>query len=171
MPTNKASGAGDDKSKATTTQTAKQLANKKIKPAAKKATVKGKDTPDVVKAQIIAALLSGEFQEDQDIATVVGVSKSTVSRLKKQIPDQYLKQIETKKKDRVGDLVIEFLESTLESLAKINVYTSDEEWVKRQDAAGIAVLFGVKSDKIAKILEAIERANEPTIDEIPGTEG
>ncbi len=173
MPISKPGSAGDDAEQSPSSTTTNVT---KKKPASKKKLngqvgVKGSITPPEVQAQIIGALLSGQFATDAEVAKEAKVSKSTVSRIRKSIPPEYLKQIEIVKKDRIGELVVEFLESTLESLKKINEYTSEQEWIQRQDAAGIGVLFGIKADKVTKVLEAIERAHEPEIEEISGTEG
>ncbi len=57
------------------------------------------------------------------------------------------------------------LEASLASLTRIAKVTADDVWLKSQNAAELATLYGVKADKIIKILEAIERANST------GTEG
>ncbi len=76
-----------------------------------------------------------------------------------------LKEIVSSKKDRIGELITEMLEASLGSLTRIANITKDEVWIKSQNAAELATLYGVKADKIIKILEAIERANSQ------GTEG
>jgi len=61
--------------------------------------------------------------------------------------------------DRLAKLVAEFLEGALESLKRIDGITIDGDWLRSQDAAGLATLYGVKADKVIRILEAIEWAN------------
>lgn len=138
-------------------------------PAKKTVTKKGKITPPEVTAQIIAALLSGQFQDDTELAAAVGTSKSNITKIKKSIPKEYLEQISAIKKDKIGQLVGEFLEGALHSLQRIDAVTLNEEWLFNQGAAELATFYGVKADKVIKILEAIERAHsEPDI--IPVTE-
>lgn len=131
---------------------------------------KGIKTPPEVQAQIIAALLTGQFQTDEQVAEIAGVSKHTVSRIKRQIPDAYLRQVETLKKDRISDLVAEYLEESLRSLIRIDAVTLSEDWLWRQDAASLATFYGVKADKAYRLMEAIERAHRPESDEISATE-
>ncbi len=70
-----------------------------------------------------------------------------------------LKEIVNSKKDRIGELITEMLEASLASLTRIANITTDNVWLKSQNAAELATLYGVKADKIIRILEAIERAN------------
>jgi hypothetical protein len=120
---------------------------------------KGRQTPIEVQAQIIAALLSGQFSNDSDIALEARVSKATVSRIRASLPANILANIITKKEDRMAELVAEFLEEGLESLKRIDGITIDGDWLRTQDAPGLATLYGVKADKVIRILEAVERAN------------
>lgn len=160
MP-DKSSGAGSEGTEPQSPQPPKKSTGNK-----KKVSYKGRSgTPPEVQAQIIGALLSGQFSEDQDVAKAIGVSKSTVSRLRKQIPPEYVRQIETEKKDRIGELVGEFLEEALESLKRIDAITHDQDWLKAQDAPGLATFYGVKADKVIKILQAIEEANRAADDD------
>jgi DNA-binding transcriptional regulator LsrR (DeoR family) len=134
----------------------------------KKRSLKGKGvkTPPEVQAQIIAALLFGQFNTDEQVAEATGVSKHTVGRIRKRIPSEYLIQVETLKKDRIGDLVVEYLEKALESQIRIDEVTLNEEWLFQQDAASLATFYGVKADKVYRLLEAIERANHPNQEEV-----
>jgi hypothetical protein len=113
-----------------------------------------------VQAEIFAALLTGQFGTDAELAHSKGVSKQTVSRLKRLIPAEYLRQAQAMKDDKIGRLVFEYLEESLQSSMRIDGITHDKEWLRSQDAASLATLYGVKADKVFRILEAIERANE-----------
>src|SRR5688572_21867781 len=117
-------------------------------------TGKGIKTPPEVQAQIIAALLTGQFQTDEQVAEATGVSKHTVGRIRKHIPNEYLIQVELLKKDRIGELVGEYLEESLRSLIRIDMVTLSEDWLWRQDAASLATFYGVKADKAYRLLEA-----------------
>jgi hypothetical protein len=132
---------------------------------------KGIQTSPEVQAQIIAALLSGQFLTDTEVATATGVSKPTVSRIKKQIPIKFLTRVEVRKNDQISDLVVEFLKEALRSQKRIDSVTLSPEWLFRQDAASIATFYGVKADKLIRFLEAIERAHQPEPDERNVAEG
>ena len=54
---------------------------------------------------------------------------------------------------------MDFLEEALGSLIRIDRITLDQDWLLSQDAASLATFYGVKADKVIRILEAIERAN------------
>lgn len=120
----------------------------------------GVKLPPEVQAQIFAALLMGQFTTDAELADAKGVSKQTVSRLRKYIPEEFAKFGLDLKQKRITDLVLSYLEEGLESSMRIDSVTNDIEWLKSQDAASLATLYGVKSDKIFKLLEAIELAEE-----------
>jgi hypothetical protein len=126
---------------------------------AKRATRKGSRTPPEVQAQIIGVLLTGQFRTDEEAAAAVGVSKSTVSRLRAIIPGEYLKLAETLKKERIADRVVDFIDEALDSLVRINRITHEQDWLLSQDAASLATFYGVSADKLIRILEASDRAN------------
>lgn len=139
----------------------------------KKLTTKGSQTPPEVQAAVMAALLSGQFNTLEDVAVATGTSGSTVSRIQKNIPPEYLAKVEESKKDKIGELVAQHLEHNLTALIAIDTFIiNNPEWLLAKDAAQVATLYGVKSDKAIRILEAAERANrvpEPEI--IPAHEG
>ncbi len=137
-----------------------EISKKPKKPKGVK-TGKGNVTPPEVTASIVTCFLSGVFQSDEDIAKHVGVSRSTVAKIKKHIPEDILHIKNTATGARIEALVLEFLEETLESLKRISRLTLNDEWLQKQTAVELATFFGVKADRVLKILEAIERANQP----------
>ena len=100
-----------------------------------------------------------QFRTDEEADAAIGVSKSTVSRVRASIPVEYLKQAETVKKERIAELVVDFLDEAQQSLMQIDRITLDQDWLLSQDAASIATFFGVKADKVIRILEASEQAH------------
>ena len=103
------------------------------------------------KAAVLAALLAG--QSVNSVAREYKLPKSTVSRWKNEpvVPDGG-----TQKKE-VGELVLDYLRSNLEALRAQTVMFSDMAWLAKQNAADIAVLHGVMTDKAIRLLEAMER--------------
>ena len=148
----KVGGAGGAKQPATATK--KKNNAKQVKPL-----VMGKGTPPEVQAQIFALLVSGQFHHDSDLAKHLNISKGTVTKYKKMIPPDVLEQVRAVKKERVGELIVKFLEETLESLSMMNAALTPD-WYVKQDAPGLAIFFGVKVDKVAKILDSINRADD-----------
>ncbi len=120
-------------------------------------------TPPEVTAQIISCFLSGMFQTDIQIAEHVKVSPSTVGRIRsavyKEFPD-LLKFAETALRARVETLIVEMIEETLESLKRISALTKNDGWLCQQTAVELATLYGVKADRVIKILDAIQAAGE-----------
>lgn len=58
----------------------------------------------------------------------------------------------------LDELVRQHLTTSLQAVVRIAQIVTDEEWIKRQNANDIAMLYGVLSDKAVHILGAAERA-------------
>lgn len=112
----------------------------------------------------MAALLAG--QRVTEVAQQFQVSKATVSRIKATIDHDTLKQIETKKGEDFGELLGDYLRETLITLSEQTIFFRNEEWLKQQTAADVAVLHGVAADKAIRLLEAIEQANGHSAEEV-----
>ena len=115
----------------------------------------GERLGEELRAQVVAALLAG--QGVTQIANAYSIPKQTVSRIKLSLGDS-LGQIETEKVDRFGDLVAGCLESALSAMQAIANTVSESEYVRKQPASEVAVLYGVIADKSIRILEAAENA-------------
>lgn len=119
---------------------------------------KGKAHSDEVRAQVIAALLAG--QGVSDVARRYKVPKATVSRIKNELTPAQLEQVGTEKRERIADLIEGHLVTSLKAAAAIAGKTKDDSWLTKQNAADIAVFYGVLTDKAVRILEAAESANQ-----------
>lgn len=108
---------------------------------------KGKRINDETRAAIMAALLAG--QSVNKVADEYQVGLATVSRFKQQ-----LEKLEQKKEIPV--LVMEVLHSQLETLKGITEAVRQPEYIKKQPASEVAVLYGVIADKSFKIISAME---------------
>jgi hypothetical protein len=125
---------------------------------------KGKPKDDPTRASVMAALLAG--QGVNEIARALKLAKSTVSRYKNELLPSQLEQVGTQKRDKITALIEAHLETSLtcaNTLAK--KAASNQKWFAQQSAEGIAVLYGVLSDKAIRILEAIEPAEEANDEE------
>lgn len=112
------------------------------------------------KAAVMAALLSG--QGVNEIARQYNLPKSFVSRVKNNsLNGTELEQIETQKKEHIGNLVESHLRASLKAAVKIAGKTDDEQWLTEQSADSLAVFYGVLTDKALRILEAAQRAHLP----------
>lgn len=106
---------------------------------------------DEVKAAVLAALLQG--QSVNQVAKEYKIAKSTVSRWKNSdVPIDG-----TQKKD-IGILLLGYLETNLETLRAQAEHFRDRSWLSRQNAADLAVLHGVMTDKAIRLLEAMSNA-------------
>lgn len=117
------------------------------------------------KATVMAALLEG--QSVSSVAREYQIPKGTVSRWKG-LATEGVREERTQKRDggAIGDLLLELLEKNVRSLIAISELTADKEWLKKQGAAEIATLFGVKHDKAVRMIEAL---NSGTADEPSGS--
>lgn len=70
------------------------------------------------------------------------------------------------KKDRIGQLVLAYLEANLQALIAQSYVVSQPEYIERQPADGIAILHGVMADKSVRLLEALHgsQPESPSLD-------
>lgn len=64
-----------------------------------------------------------------------------------------MNELESKKADRFGSLLAEYLEGTIITLREQAKFFRTKEWLKRQSASEIAALHGVCADKAIRLLE------------------
>lgn len=123
----------------------------------------GKPITDTNRAVVIAALLAG--QGVNEIAEKYKIPKASVSRLKKAIPQEQLEQVGTQKGENIAALISANLESSFNAIQNILTVTKNAEWLHKQPASELATFLGVTSDKVFRVLEAIENAQSSTDDE------
>lgn len=160
MPT-KSSGAGPS---------AGDLTNLiKPKRARKKApTRQGQATPLDLQVRVWAHIIERPEDSDSYIAEALGMNAKTVNRIRKKMPPE-LSSLVLKKMPNVAHRVATFIENSLDSLDRINEITKDEDWLRQQNASELATFYGVKSDKVIRLLEAAQRAHQPQL--VEATEG
>ena len=119
---------------------------------------------DETKAAVMAALLAG--QGIHEVAREFHLDASTVSRWRAKLPaaQQQAAAAATAEReqgaaDEFGQLLAGYLRSTLISLRAQTEHFGDPLWLKGQNAADLAVLHGVQTDKAIRLLEAAERAD------------
>lgn len=116
---------------------------------------------DHVKAQAIAALLAGQAPAlvSATFGIPIGTLKSWKSRLKN---GDGVATVATEKRERIGDLLLDYLVTTLETLKAQQAVFADVDWLKKQSASEAAVLHGVLIDKAVRLLEGLaDTADEP----------
>ena len=107
------------------------------------------------KAAVMAALLEG--QSVSSVAKKYEIPKGTVSRWKKTAVSGGVRQERTQKGEAqdMGDLLMELLETNIRSLIAVSKTTSEPDWIKKQSASELATFFGVKHDKVVRMIEAL----------------
>ena len=59
------------------------------------------------------------------------------------------------KKEQIGDLLLDYLSTALATLQTQAEFFGNEAWLAKQNAADVAVLHGVITDKAVRLLEAL----------------
>lgn len=110
---------------------------------------------DETKAAVMAALLTG--QSISAVAREYGLPKGTVAGWKNQAlrESQAVATPTEQRRERIGALIVDYLEQALETLSAQARTFADESWLRKQDASELAVLHGVLADKTIRILEAL----------------
>jgi transposase-like protein len=108
------------------------------------------------KAAVMAALLAGQGVDAT--ARQYKISKATVSRWKSELGNERMEQIETKKRETMDELLLDYLRETLTTLQVQAIHFRDQDWLAEQSASELAVLHGVQTDKAIRLLEALESA-------------
>ena len=114
------------------------------------------------KAAAMAALLQG--QSVCSVAKEYKVPKGTVSGWRKRAFNAANGVVgsATQKKERIGELLIEYISTSLETLKKQAKAFGNEKWLKEQEASQAAVLHGVIADKTIRLLEALSGPEDDT---------
>lgn len=115
------------------------------------------------KAAAMAALLTGQAVDE--VAKEYKIPASTLRSWKSRLKDEG--HVATQKKEQVGDLLIGFVESSFDVLKAQHALFKDREWLREQSAQEMAVLYGVTTDKMVRILEAM---GGPEDEELPPEE-
>lgn len=115
---------------------------------------------DTTKAAVMAALLAGQGVEE--LSKQYSIPAATLRSWKsKQFNSGGVATVATQKKEKIGELLIEYLSASLTTLKAQVEFFKNEEWLEKQDASAVATLHGVTTDKAIRLLEALSRAEEP----------
>jgi len=107
-----------------------------------------------VKAQALAALLAG--QAPALVAATFGIPIGTLKSWKSRMKNgDGVATVATEKRERIGSLLLDYLEETLVTLKAQQLVFRDESWLLKQSASEAAVLHGVISDKAIRLLEGL----------------
>lgn len=124
------------------------------------AAMSNKTYDDNTKAAVMAALLAG--QSVSSVAKEYKIPKGTVSGWKAKASG--VGSATTQKKEEIGDLIIHYLEASLKTLKVQAEQFSSIDWLNKQNAADVAVLHGVLTDKAIRLIEAFGDSDTDTED-------
>jgi transposase-like protein len=117
---------------------------------------RGKQTSEEVKAAVLAALLTGAGVNET--ARALHLSPNTVSRIKSDITPHRLTQVDTEKRERIDDLLLGLMATNIHALSKIAETISEPDYLKKQPAESIAVLYREIAATEIRLLEAASAA-------------
>lgn len=60
-------------------------------------------------------------------------------------------------RDRLSEMIMIYIEQEFKSLLSISIATSDDRWIRKQDATSLANYVAVKSDRLLMLLQAFSR--------------
>jgi len=112
------------------------------------------DYSESIKAQALAALLAG--QAPATVAATFNIPIGTLKSWKsRQLNGSAVAVVATEKRERIGALLLEYLEEGLTTLRDQMKVFRDTDWLKTQPAQELAILHGVIADKQIRLLEAL----------------
>lgn len=109
-----------------------------------------------MRAQALAALLTG--QSFSEVSRMFGIPIGTLKSWKSRSADALDAPDATgasTKRERIGTLILEYVEEGLTTLREQVKVFRDETWLKQQSASEVAILHGVIADKQIRLLEAL----------------
>lgn len=99
----------------------------------------------------MAALLTG--QSINYVANEYKIPRGTVASWSRELARDHTVSYE--KRERIGQLIIDNVEAEFETMIAMQDVFTDTDWLKKQSASELAVLYGVIKDKAIRVLEAI----------------
>lgn len=114
---------------------------------------KAEKPSEAVKAAVLAALLVGG--SISDVAAQYGLTYATVYQWKKSFDITS----PVKRRDRLTEMLVDFVEEELVSLTSMSVTLRDEDWILSQNASDLAHFFSVRAEKLFTLLQAYGKAS------------
>ena len=103
------------------------------------------------RAAVMASLTAG--QSISQVAAEYKIPRGTVSSWARNT--YKAAPVSTEKRALIGELLVDYLQSTLKALKAQTEVFADKEWLRAQEASQLAVLHGVMTDKAVRLLEAM----------------
>lgn len=104
---------------------------------------------DAEKAAALAALLAG--QSLHSVAAEYRIPRGTLKHWRAQ---SHPGPVDPQKRDRIGSLLLQYLEANLEALTAQARVFGDPAWLREQGAQEVGVLHGIMTDKAVRLIEA-----------------
>ena len=111
---------------------------------------------ETLTSAVMSALMLGT--PSAQIALQFGLPPATVRKWE----EAYDISNPLKRRDRLSEMLMVFLEQEISSLMTISIATQDEEWIKEQSATDLSTYIATKQDRLIRILETYGRAQEST---------
>jgi len=126
------------------------------RPASLELTRRVKDSlpSESMKAAVVAALTLG--QPAQQIAQRFGLDLEVVRGWEK----AYDISNPEKRSASLSEKILTFVEQEISSLMAISMVTSEEEWVRNQNASDLSQFVAVKQDRLMQVLGAFSKAQQ-----------
>lgn len=106
---------------------------------------------NATKAAVMAALLAGQLPSQ--LAKEYDISESTIRNWKSSA--KLDNAIDQEEKYEIGDMLLAYLREILNALRLQAAHFGKATWLNHQNAADLAVLHGVATDKALRIIEAL----------------
>lgn len=113
-------------------------------------------TPEV-KASVVTAWMAGASLNQ--LVTQFSVPKTTVQRWTKGLERVALERTTEPKTRTLADLASELAAESFNAAIAILRLAQDREWLDKQNANDLAILFGVNADKLYRLLPAFVGPN------------
>ena len=114
----------------------------------------GEGPTETLQAAVLAALVLG--LPSAQVALQFGLPPATVRRWEQ----AYDISNPIKRRDRLSEMLMIFLEQEIASLMTISIATQNEEWIKEQSATDLATYIATKQDRLMNILGAFGKAQD-----------
>jgi len=118
-------------------------------------TRKHNEYDEATKSAVMAALLTG--QSINYVAKEYKIPRGTIASWSRNLQRNHT--VSTEKRERIGQLIIDNVEAEFETMIAMQDVFTDKDWLKKQSASELAVLYGVIKDKAIRVLEALPGDN------------
>lgn len=109
---------------------------------------------DETKAAVMAALATG--QGASQVAKEYKIPRGTVRGWKSRMGSVAI--VATEKKEEIGDLLVDLITEQVITLKAQYITVRDPKWIVLQSASDMAMLIGVTTDKLIRMLESLDNS-------------